>query len=786
MASSYGGGYKRGRDDDHRRQGGGHQRQHHHGGRRGGGRQRGPDLRGTGMTHPQYELKCEVVRLGDGVAAADLADDLVRAAEGLSRRLPGDEDFLARVLVQCGAGLPGKAAVYGTLVGLLNPRHPHLAARVVRGACAAVTAALEGGDALALRQLLRFLAELANARAVAHAQVLAAFGRVCEASGVGGGGAGAAPAAPTAADAVAYAVLTALPSAARAAADEAPEGLAALLERVGRHAGARPSSYGPFLQLCTDAHNPAADTLTSMWRATQRAREDGWPCASAPRPYEALAERLEAAERHPLVGLERPPAAAAGCARPRPDFRLHDDAHELNAGVHPVDRVLACDVVADLVVVMRDYHKEAAAAVLALQMPFSHLHLLVETFFSLLFQLPEPAAPPVQLGTLMVDLFKAAPATHPVVGRAINAVFHMVESLDAACRDRFVTWFAYHISHFQYMWAWPAWTAVLEMPECDMRRQTVRQVLEAASRLGFWDRVAKTLPEPFRALMPPKPRITPPAADAAGRAPVLEAVRARAPAADVLAGLRARHPEGGPAAARALVSAMLVAGHKSFSHVFTLADRYGDALRGVTADGAPGAAAARLAAVECVAEHWASSLQHPAVIVGRLQRLGAVRAEDVAAWALSRRRFYFHYALWDTLTQALDLELGVTTGRARGGARVGVGRAAGRVDDAGAAEAEAAARAGPRAAELFAAVLGGFARRAADDDAAGSEAEVEHGTTPQAFLLERAKCVARRYWRVILPHADGIEAALRGDGMHPEVAATIDDVRALGRAAGVQ
>jgi len=55
----------------------------------------------------------------------------------------------------------------------------------------------------------------------------------------------------------------------------------------------------------------------------------------------------------------------------------------------------------------------------------------------------------------------------------------------ATAFDRFVWWFAYHLSNFQFRWSWEDWDSCLQRDPEHPRPKFIREVLLKALRLVF-------------------------------------------------------------------------------------------------------------------------------------------------------------------------------------------------------------------------------------------------------------------------------------------------------------
>ncbi len=126
-------------------------------------------------------------------------------------------------------------------------------------------------------------------------------------------------------------------------------------------------------------------------------------------------------------------------------------------------------------------------------------------------------------------------------------MFERLDTMDVECIDRFVEWFSYHLSNFEFKWNWSIWyvyylsldlsiylplishlssiiyhlssishsflffeiifrSNALKAGEDSTKVNFLKQELEKVIRLSYLERVKKTLPEEFFPLLPEKPQ----------------------------------------------------------------------------------------------------------------------------------------------------------------------------------------------------------------------------------------------------------------------------------------
>ncbi|CAN6863549.1 unnamed protein product, partial [Brassica oleracea] len=99
-----------------------------------------------------------------------------------------------------------------------------------------------------------------------------------------------------------------------------------------------------------------------------------------------------------------------------------------------------------------------------------------------------------KLDSVIMDLCKALPGAFPaVVAGAVRALFEKISDLDMESRTRLILWFSHHLSNFQFIWPWEEWAYVLDLPKWAPKRVFVQDVLQREVRLSHWDKIKQTL-----------------------------------------------------------------------------------------------------------------------------------------------------------------------------------------------------------------------------------------------------------------------------------------------------
>lgn len=77
--------------------------------------------------------------------------------------------------------------------------------------------------------------------------------------------------------------------------------------------------------------------------------------------------------------------------------------------------------------------------------------------------------------------------------------------MNGACVDRFASWFAYHLSNFQFRWSWDDWSSALTLDPLHSKPKFIRETLLRCMRLSYHDLVLNSIPESFQEFAPESP-----------------------------------------------------------------------------------------------------------------------------------------------------------------------------------------------------------------------------------------------------------------------------------------
>lgn len=74
--------------------------------------------------------------------------------------------------------------------------------------------------------------------------------------------------------------------------------------------------------------------------------------------------------------------------------------------------------------------------------------------------------------------------------------------MNGACINRFASWFAYHLSNFQFRWGWDDWSIALKYEGLHPKTKFIAETLHYCLRLTYHAKVMESIPKLFQKLVP--------------------------------------------------------------------------------------------------------------------------------------------------------------------------------------------------------------------------------------------------------------------------------------------
>ncbi|KAJ8714459.1 hypothetical protein PYW07_002684 [Mythimna separata] len=619
-------------------------------------------------------LESLILRVGEK-SSSSLESNLEGLASVLEADLSTFRVKILRILTDCAIRMPEKCTIYATLVGLLNAKNYNFGGEFVDYIVKTFKENLKIGKWNAARYCLRFIADLVNCHVLAASSLLTLLETLVDCANEDG-------VPQVRRDWFVFAVLSALPWVGRELYEKKESQLDHLLTTIDIFLNKRSKKHWPALKVwSSDTPHLQEEYLDCLWAQIKKLKQDNWSEKHIPRPYLAFDSILCEALQHQLPTIQPPPHNDTDTyPMPRVIFRMFDytdcpDGPVL-PGAHSIERFLIEEHLHNILEAYHLERKECAAQLLCFpykaKIPLEYC--IVEIIFAELFNLPRPRYLEICYGSILIELCKLQPSTMPqVLAQATEILFMRIDTMNIACFDRFVNWFSYHLSNFQYRWSWDDWEACTQMDIDHPKPRFAREVLGKCLRLSYQQRIKDMVPESFAAFVPLKPEpIYKYSMEGAAALPGTEAahqlvvcVRNKCTpeeALNVLRDLPNPLREGEPAAAAqaasynplkidVFVQTLLNLGSKSISHSFAAISKFHYVFK-ILAESEE----AQICILRNVWELWQRHPQMVCVLVDKMLKTQIVECNAVATWLFSKEMapFFTHNYLWEILHLTID------------------------------------------------------------------------------------------------------------------------------------
>lgn len=594
-------------------------------------------------------LESLILRVGEK-STSSLESNL----EGLSSVLEADlgsfRAKILRILTDCAMKMPEKCTIYTTLVGLLNAKNYNFGGEFVEYMVRNFKDALKGCKWNAARYSLRFLADLVNCHVISAASLLQLLDNMVDAAKEDG-------VPQVRKDWYVFAVLSTLPWVGRELYEKKEQALELLLVSIEVFLGKRHKKHHAALRVwSSDTPHPQEEYLDCLWAQIRKLKQDNWAEKHIPRPYLAFDSILCVALQHDLPAI-LPPPHHDSYQYPMPSvvFRMFDytDCPEgpILPGAHSIERFLIEEHLHQIVEMHHLERKDCAAHLL--NFPYKEKipldYSIVEIVFAELFHMPNPRYLDIVYGSILIELCRLQPSTMPqVLAQATEVLFLRIDTMNTTCFDRFVCWFSYHLSNFQFRWSWEDWETCLQLDPEHPKPKFVREVLLKCLRLSYHQRVKDMMPESYECLIPEKPepnyKYT---ADGAGSLPgtaaahqLVVSIRQKCTPEEVLNVLKdLPNPRTdddadsrfNPLKIDVFVQTLLNLGAKSFSHSFAAISKFHYVFK-VLAESEE----AQICILRNMYELWSTHQQMMCVLVDKMLKTQIVECSAVANWIFSK------------------------------------------------------------------------------------------------------------------------------------------------------
>ncbi|XP_059666715.1 nuclear cap-binding protein subunit 1 [Cornus florida] len=617
---------------------------------------------------------------------SDLKDHIETCYGVVRRELEHSGNDILTFLLQCAEQLPHKIPLYGTVIGLLNLENEDFVRKVVENTQTNLQDALDFGNCNSIRILMRFLTAMMCSKVLQPSSLVVVFETLLSSAATTVDEEKGNPSWQARADFYITCVLSCLPWGAAELTEQVPEEIERVMVGLESYLKIRRRvsdiGYSVFEDVDeTENALSEKDFLEDLWGRIQDLSNNGWKIDSVPRPHLSFEAQLVSGRSHdfgPISCPEQPdpPAAFSGITYgkqkhdaeleyPQRIRRLNIFPASKMEDIDPIDRFVVEEYLLDVLLFLSGCRKECASYMVGLPVPFRYEYLMAETIFSQLLLLPQPPFKPIYYTLVIIDLCKALPGAFPaVVAGAVRTLFDRIADLDMECRTRLILWFSHHLSNFQFIWPWEEWAYVLELPKWAPQRVFVQEVLEREVRLSYWDKVKQSIENApaLEELLPPKagPIFKYSAEDDGNKTEyalsteIRAMVKGRQTAREVISWMEESviPIHGLDITLRLVIQTLLEIGSKSFTHLITVLERYGQVIARFCPDQDK-----QVMLIDEVGSFWKNSSQMTAITIDRMMGYRLVSNLSIVRWVFSPANIdLFHTSdrPWEILRNAVN------------------------------------------------------------------------------------------------------------------------------------
>uniref|UniRef100_A0A1D1Y1B5 Nuclear cap-binding protein subunit 1 n=1 Tax=Anthurium amnicola TaxID=1678845 RepID=A0A1D1Y1B5_9ARAE len=602
----------------------------------------------------------------------------------LSRELEHSKDEILVFLLQCAEQLPHKIPFYGVLVGLINLENEDIAGEMVESAHKNLQDALYSGDCNRIRILMRFVTVLMCSKVIFPGSIVEVFETLLSSAATTVDEEVGNPAWQSRADFYVTCILSCLPWCGAELSEQVPEEIERVMAGIQSYFSIRKRTpeigFHVFASVEDKVINEK-DFLEDLWDRIQDITNNGWKVDSVPRPHLQFEAQLVVGKSHDFAPVccpeqpTNPPPSIVSFGKEKhvADLKYPRRLRRLNIfpaskveTMQPIDRFIVEEYLLDVLFFFNGCRKECAAYLVGLPVPFRYEFLMAETIFSQLLLLPQAPFKPLYYTLVIIDLCKALPGAFPsVVAGAVRTLFERISDLDMECRSRLILWFSHHLSNFRFVWPWEEWAHVIDLPKWAPQRVFVQEILEREARLSYWERIKQSIDNAssLEELLPPKggPSFKYSTEDGKERTErhtlsleLSGMVKGRKTAREVASWVEENiiPVHGSRVALEVVIQTLLDIGSKSFTHLTTVLERYGQVIADLCSDQEK-----QVMLIDEVSLFWKNSTQMTAVAIDRMMAYRLVSNLAIVSWVFSPAnidRFHLSDCPWEILSNAVN------------------------------------------------------------------------------------------------------------------------------------
>lgn len=522
------------------------------------------------------------------------------------------------------------------------------------------------------RSIIRFFGDLVNCRVISPASYLNLLETLVDVTMES-------DVPETRTDFYVFTVLSSLPWVGRELHEKKEADLEQLLSNVEGYMSRRSKPHHTALRVWySDSPHPQEEYLECLWAQINKLKADKWIERQILRPYIFFQTQFEEALQNNLPQIQVPPHHSSYVyPYPKVIFRLFDysDCQEgqVMPSAHSIDRFLVEEHI-QFILNQFQFNRKTCAHILASlpnkqKLPLEYM--IIEVILANLFALPKSPHLEIFYGSMILELCKINPQTFPIVlSHAVELLFERLDSMNVACVDRFASWFAYHLSNFQFQWSWQDWAQYVSQSVLQPKPKFIKETLTRCMRLSYYEKVLELIPENFQQLMPDPPLpVNKYLGDAASFPEykiverLMNAFKDKATPEQVIEiineidELPAAQPiENGcnPLKISSFLTVLLSYASKSFTHLFYMIHKYNKVLEYLNTS-----EEAQLCMLKTMFEIWRSHEQLMEVLVTKLLKANIISYTAIANFVFSKEMYsdLMKSYVWNILHSAIRRQI---------------------------------------------------------------------------------------------------------------------------------
>ncbi|KAG4940391.1 hypothetical protein JHK87_044262 [Glycine soja] len=647
-----------------------------------------------------------LLRIGDKSPeygpSSDYKDHIDTCFGALRRELDHSQSEILEFLLMCAEQLPHKIPLYGTLIGLINLENEDFVKQLVEKTQSKFQDALDSGNCNGVRILMRLLTVMMSSKVLQPSSLVAVFETFLSSAATTVDEEKGNPLWQPCADFYITCILSCLPWGGAELTEQVPEDIERVMVGVEAYLSIRKHTSDTGLSFFeNDDENGEGltdkDFLEDLWDRIQVLSSNGWKVDSVPRPHLSFEAQLVAGKSHEfgpiccpsLPSLPSVPSGVSiGKQKHEAELKYPQSIHRLN--IFPPSKIEVFGnldfIFANHICGFNGVNFLDAGSTAYRQICYgrvsprcaSVLKWLRDSWVSRGQQAMSVLEKARQIVSVAGEQkwccerwvigwveSEALPGAFPaVVAGAVRTLFERIADLDMECRTRLILWFSHHLSNFQFIWPWEEWAYVLDLPRWAPQRVFVQEVLEREVRLSYWDKVKQSIENApgLEELLPPKggPNFSFGAEDdKESNEHVLSGqlnnmVKGKAPVREIISWIdESVLPNNGlEVTLRVVVQTLLNIGSKSFTHLMTVLERYGQVFAKLCPDQDK-----QVMLIAEVSSFWKSNTQMTAIAIDRMMGYRLVSNLAIVRWVFSAEnieQFHMSDRPWEILRNAVS------------------------------------------------------------------------------------------------------------------------------------